>query len=101
MSRLVVTSFARGDRDEILRYLSREAGPGVARKFAERFRQCALNLLEMPAYGPLRPELGRDCRVVIVVPYLLIYDHNPKTNEVVLLRILHGKRNITEKLLRR
>ena len=101
MIRLAVTHRARRDRDDILRYLAREAGPLVVRKFADRFRDAASRLLEMPAYGPPRPEFGQWCRAIVIAPYLLIYDYDPARDQVTLLRIMHGKRGLTEKLLRR
>jgi plasmid stabilization system protein ParE len=101
MIRIVVTPRVRRDRDDILRYLAREAGAGAVRKYAERFRDATLRLTEMPGSGSLRPELGFRCRLVVIAPYLLIYDYDPAHGQVTLLRILHGKRGITERLLRR
>jgi plasmid stabilization system protein ParE len=101
MIRLVVTLRATRDRDEILRYLAREAGPRVARKFAERFRNTVARLLDMPAFGSPRHELGPCCRLIVVAPYLLIYDYDEAHDQVTLLRIVHDRRTITEKLLRR
>lgn len=101
MIRLVLSRRARRDRDEILRYLVKQAGAAVARKFAQRFSDGISRLLEMPAYGSSRPELGAECRVIVVAPYLLIYDYDSQSDQVTVLRIAHGKRSITEKLLRR
>jgi len=36
--------------------------------------------------------------VAIVLPYIVIYDH--EDNAVRVLRVLHGKRNITRDLIR-
>jgi plasmid stabilization system protein ParE len=101
MIRIVVTPPMRRDRDDILRYLAREAGAGAVLKYAERFRDATLRLVEMPGCGSSRPELGSRCRVIVIAPYLLIYDYDPARSQVTLLRILHGKRGITERLLRR
>jgi plasmid stabilization system protein ParE len=51
----------------------------------------------MPDIGPPRHALG-PARVVIILPYLVIYEH--QENVVTVLRVLHGKRNITRDLLR-
>jgi plasmid stabilization system protein ParE len=101
MIRLVVTPRAKRDRDEILRYLAKEAGDAVTRKFAGRFRAGIARLIEMPAYGPPRPELGSECRIVVIAPYVLLYEYDVGRDQVTVLRILHGHRGITEKLLRR
>jgi len=45
--------------------------------------------------------LGARTRIAIVQPYLLIYDYAPGDDALTLLRILHGRRNITRALLRR
>ncbi len=46
-----------------------------------------------------RPKLGAHIRVGVVVPYLVIYRHASGDNTVSILRILHGRRKITGKLL--
>jgi plasmid stabilization system protein ParE len=101
MIHLVVTPRAKRDRDEILRYLVKEAGVAVARKFAERFHDSISRLIEMPAYGAPRPELGAECRIIVITPYVLLYEHDLGRDQITVLRILHGRRGITEKLLRR
>jgi plasmid stabilization system protein ParE len=101
MIHLVVTPRARRDRDEILRHLVKEAGVAVTRKFAGRFRAGIARLIEMPAYGAPRPELGPECRIVVIAPYVLLYEYDVGRDQVTVLRILHGHRGITEKLLRR
>jgi plasmid stabilization system protein ParE len=101
MTRLVVTADAAADTTDILIYLEREAGPVVAQAYGERFRAAAMRLVDFPASGAPRPVLGDDARIVIVAPYLLIYDYIPGGDVVTLLRILHGRRNITRDLLRR
>jgi plasmid stabilization system protein ParE len=34
-------------------------------------------------------------------PYILVYEHVPQSDTVTLLRVLHGRRNITTELLKR
>jgi toxin ParE1/3/4 len=101
MIRIVVTATARRDRNDILAFLNKEAGPAVARKFAERFRDCAERLFRMPAYGAHRPRLGAECRGIVIAPYLLLYHYAEDRDQVTILRILHGKRAMTQKLLKR
>jgi plasmid stabilization system protein ParE len=40
-------------------------------------------------------------RIAIVTPYTLIYDYATDDDSIVLLRLLHGRRNITRALLGR
>jgi len=101
MRRLVVAPEADADASEILGYLHREAGARVAENYNLRFQDTLERLVEMPQSGAPRPALGRNTRVAIVQPYLLIYDYTRDDDTVTLLRILHGRRNITRALVRR
>lgn len=100
MTRLVVTADAEADLDEILQYLQREASVVVAEEYGRKFRACIERLVESPGIGSPRPALGATTRIGIVWPYLLIYDYVASEDVLTLLRILHGKRNITRRLIR-
>ncbi len=50
--------------------------------------------------GP-RPSLGPNTRVAVVAPYLFIYDYTLDDDTLTLLRILHGRRNVSRALLAR
>jgi plasmid stabilization system protein ParE len=101
MTRLVVTADADIDARDIISYLRQKASPRVAADYARRFNVTIERLLELPQSGAPRPALGRDTRIAIVQPYLLIYDYVQETNTLTLLRIMHGRRNVTPTLLRR
>jgi plasmid stabilization system protein ParE len=58
-------------------------------------------LLRWPESGAPRPRLGEAVRIAIVSPYVMIYEYNRDDDTLVLLRMLHGRRNITDRLLRR
>jgi hypothetical protein len=45
--------------------------------------------------------LGPDTRIAIILPYVLIYDYSEHHDQLVLLRALHGRRRMTERLLKR
>jgi toxin ParE1/3/4 len=100
MTRLVVTADAETDTSEILNYLEREANPRIAEDFGRRFRQAIERFVDLPEAGPPRPALGKDVRVAIVFPYVLIYEYVPGSDVVTLLRVLHGRRNIADELVR-
>jgi toxin ParE1/3/4 len=101
MTRLIVTEDADADIEEILDYLEREAGAGVAEAYGRKIGACLSRLVEFPGIGTRRPALGADTRVGIVRPYILIYDYTADTDTLTLLRIVHGKRNITRRLMKR
>jgi plasmid stabilization system protein ParE len=48
--------------------------------------------------GPPRSSLGRDTRIALVHPYVMVYDHSD--DRVIVLRVLHGARNITRGVVR-
>lgn len=101
MTRLVVTANAEDDINDILDYLAREAGAEVAVAYGNQFRSSIERLLEFPRIGARRTALGTGTRATVVPPYILIYDYEPADDVVTLLRVIHGKRNITYRLIRR
>lgn len=101
MPRLIATHSFRRDATQILDYLEGAAGARVAEKFSSRFAETIVRLTNFPESGAPRPALGAYTRIAIAQPYLLIYDFTPNDDTLTLLRILHGRRNITRRLLRR
>ena len=101
MTRLIVTADAEADTNRILDYLAREAGQSVADDYGRRFQTTIKRLVRMPGSGPPRRALGPAAHIAIVYPYILIYDYVPEDDAITLLRILHGRRNITRDLLNR
>jgi toxin ParE1/3/4 len=101
MTRLVVTTDADSDFHDIAAYLQREAGERIAADYGRRFDLALQRVCRFPRSGSPRPRLGAATRVVPVPPYLMVYDYNMENDTVVLLRILHERRNITQPLLRR
>jgi toxin ParE1/3/4 len=101
MTRLVTAPRFRSDTNAILNYLEEVAGPRVAARYSGRFEETIVRLTSFPESGALRPALGENTRIAIVQPYLLIYDFTPAADTLTLLRVLHGRRNITRGLLGR
>jgi toxin ParE1/3/4 len=56
-------------------------------------------LAEYPGNGAPRKSLGKDIRIGIVFRYILIYRHREADDTVLVLRVVHGHRNITAKLI--
>jgi toxin ParE1/3/4 len=101
MTRLLVTPEAEADINDILDYLHKEAGARVAVSYGHKFATLIERLVESPGIGPPRPALGPDARIGIVPPYLLIYDFTAPDDTLTLLRVVHGRRNITRRLMPR
>lgn len=99
MARLVVTELADRDLATIVVYLANEAGAATAGKYFERFDALYERLTDFPGLGAPRPLLGDEVRISTVPPYVVIYEHHPSENIVMILRIIHGRRNITRDLL--
>jgi len=99
MTRLVVAAEAEVDTTAILSYLQHSAGSSVASDYGFRIFQTIERIVEMPSSGAPRPVLGEGVRIGIVSPYVLIYQYSGDRDEVTLLRILHGRRNINRILL--
>jgi toxin ParE1/3/4 len=101
MTRLVVTTDAEADISDVLNYLHGEAGATVANAYGRKFATTIGRLIEFPGIGAPRPALGKDARISVVWPYVLVYDFTPDDDTLTLLRVVHGKRNITRRLITR
>ncbi|HEY5225999.1 MAG TPA: type II toxin-antitoxin system RelE/ParE family toxin [Methylovirgula sp.] len=100
MVRIVVTALADADVADILADLNSEAGSVTAERFNARFERLYERLADHPDSGPLRPILGSHIRIGVVFPYIVIYRHVEGADTVSLIRVLHGRRRFTRKLLR-
>ena len=69
-----------------------EASEAVATKLLHRFEGRFDQLLRFPLSGAPRPELADDLRVTFCERYAIYY--LPRADEVVLVRILHGSRDV-------
>ena len=101
MARVSLSSQARRDLFSILATLSDAAGPRTARKYDTEFKRVVRRLTRFPGIGAPRPQLGAETRIVTVAPFVVFYDGGPKSRMIHVLRILHGRRNITPRLVAR
>jgi toxin ParE1/3/4 len=101
MTRLRITRSAQADIAAAIDYLERHAGPAIASKYADRIRTMVRRLVSFPESGAPRPLLGEFARMVIVYPYVMLYDYEPALDLLTLLRFVHGKSDIREETLRR
>ena len=82
VDRILVDQHSRGDR------------AAAARRQAE-FKAATRQLAHHPESGRRRPDIGPDLRSILVHPYVLIYSYDPATDTVSVLRVLHGRRQLS------
>lgn len=99
MTRVVVTDLADADIAELLADIAREAGYRAAERYNFRIESLYDRLGEHPDSCEARPKLGAHVRVGVIVPYLVIYRHAAGDDTVSIIRVVHGRRKITRKLL--
>jgi len=99
MAQVVLSPQARLDLLSILEQRSDVAGPRTARTYDNDFKQIIENLATFPGTGTPHPRLGPETRVASVEPYLIFYDGGPRSEVVHVLRILHGRRDISPELI--
>jgi toxin ParE1/3/4 len=100
MPRVIVTPRADADIVAILDYLTRTAGTRVAAKYADTLDAAIAGLEDMPGTAAPRPALGPNMRITVVKPYLIIHEHERGDEELYVLRVVHGRRNITAEILK-
>ena len=100
MARVIVSTVAQADTATILRDLATKAGLGVAANYTASLEALYDRLAAYPDSGAPRPKYGRHVRIGLVWPYVVAYRHDPNTDLVGIIRVVHGNRRITRKLLR-
>jgi plasmid stabilization system protein ParE len=100
MPRVIVTPRADRDIAAILDYLTETAGSRVAAKYADAIDEAVARLEDMPGTAAPRPALGPNIRITVVRPYLIIHEHQRGDETLHVLRVVHGRRNITADILK-
>jgi toxin ParE1/3/4 len=95
VTRLIFALQAVEDIRDVRASLIERAGERVADKYTEQFRSAFERLVVHPHSGSPRPRFGRNVRITIVRPYIVIY--RARDNDVVVLRVVHGHRKITRR----
>ena len=98
MTRLLVSPQAEQDAAAIITMLKDKAGAIVTARCRREFDALLERLIVHPRNGPRRPTLGDHARIGVIAPYIVIYDF--QDDDVVVLRILDGRRDITRRLVR-
>ncbi len=95
--RITYTETARADIVAIGNYLRENAGEVIAERFIERIIAVVDSLKTSPRRHRERPELAPGLRATGIRKYLIFYRVEQDT--VTIVRVLHGARNITAKLI--
>ncbi len=100
MAKVMITSTADADVEEILDYLADDAGISTITKYAQGFDEPYEHLALYPESCPRRPRLDPAARTAIVSPYVVLYTYTMADDTVTIVRVVHGHRRITRKLFR-
>ena len=89
---------AREDLLAIYVFIASE-NPRAAERLADRIEAKLAVLSTQPRIGTRRPDIRPSVRVLIEVPYLIIYETHPDTDQgpidtVEVVRIVHGRRDL-------
>jgi toxin ParE1/3/4 len=91
MARLTITESARADLREIRAYIAKD-NPAAARRVVERLRAQARKLAATPGIGRHREDLRPELFSFPVGRHILFY--RPQPGGIVLVRVLHGARDL-------
>ena len=97
MASLIFSEEAATDLETIIDYLVQAAGNSTAERYGERFR-AAFRQLSDPGSGSPRPQFGESMRLWSVPPYLIFYRHARSEATVSIIRIIDGRRRLSDKL---
>jgi toxin ParE1/3/4 len=99
MAQVVVASSADADYAEIIIDLAAKAGWRTAARYDELFERLYDRLADHPSSGATRPALGQNIRIGTVTPFIVIYRNDDDSDTLTVLRIVHGRRRITGRML--
>lgn len=94
-----LTRVAYSDLDQIIDELTLRAGRPVADKYERVIEAAFHRISDHPGIGSPRRSLGPNLRVMVVHPFLIFYEGEPKSEIATVLRIVHGRRRIDRNLI--
>lgn len=99
---LVWTPLARADLLRVYRNLARES-PAAAERYLDLIERRAGMLAAMPLMGPRRPDIRPSARLLVVAPYLILYETEPDAEDgpvagVTVVRVVDGRRDLARLL---
>jgi toxin ParE1/3/4 len=94
-----LTDQAKGDLDEIWYTITSNRDERTADRFTAKIYQKCLSHAQFPESGRLRVELSPGIRSFPLTPYVVFY--KPSEDTILVLRVLHGHRDIKRIMGRR
>lgn len=88
-SPVVLSSKARRDFVDILRYTAEQWGPGQVETYSKKIDAAIQRITINPGIGALRNDLDEPYRTLPVGVHLIVYRQQP--NRIRILRILHQR----------
>lgn len=96
MARYDLTTPAKNDLREILRYTKETWGAEQAVKYSQQLRKALGTLAQTPGIGRLREKLAIGLRSLQAGSYTVFYKQSAAG--IIVVRILHSKRDIEHQL---
>ena len=90
---LIYSPAASRDLSAILSVIAENAGARAAARWRKSFIERTNALTRQPRLGAVDEDLGPGRRRLVVSPYLVVYEL-ATPNEVAILRIIHGARDL-------
>lgn len=100
MAKVTISVRAQGDLQELLIDLGSRAGTSVTTRYQTDIYEFFSHVAAFPESCQARPRLGKDIRLGVVSPYSVLYRYDRNADHVLIIRILHGRRRLTRRLLR-
>jgi len=100
MTRIIVSPKANADFLDILDRLTTLAGYAAADRYASDLAEFYDRLSMFPEIGSSRPSLGALARIMVIAPYIVIYDCRRDDDTIGIVRIVDGRRIVTLRLVR-
>jgi plasmid stabilization system protein ParE len=100
VTRIILTPEADADSASIIADLAEKAGARVAARYEADFDRVYDRLADYHQSGAPRPRLGEHVRICVVSPYTIFYEHAEGDDEVMIMRIAHGRRKVSRRFLR-
>ena len=91
MTRIEISRQADADIEEMLELLRESAGMRVTDRYANDLQAVFDRLSMFPAIGAHRPELGHHARIVVLSPYIVIYDYVANADYATIVRVIDGR----------
>ena len=94
MAELFFSRRAEADVREIWRYIATD-NPAAADRILLRIEEKLQILRNFPEIGPARNDIRRGMRMLVEGNYLLLYEYDPRKNEVELIAVVDGRRELS------